>query len=402
MYQRRNITALDESAPPENNGEERKADRDHMSLGTNRKLAETQQDLACDESTYMLEQLSPAVLRFSLAVLGLAAAVSATAVDAKVGVDADAQVAAGPAAGAKVGAEVNAEVGAGAGAGKTIDAQVSADVDAQVAAISAKYRGGAAVNPGIHAGAGLDPSAGGNLNVTTGAGLRVDADVKAAIAAAVKAARRASSTRPPPESCTGGARLLHAWPAPALDLFASVHANLTAFCAASPVKICRYDAAHEFCQVGLNTVTFVAEAEIGDELEKLDSSAAIDVAGSVSAALKAVSAGLHGLYLEKVEDAVALFNSKAYGLQVLDAEIEAGFITRTQLVLGKGCANHINVGAQVGAQITGLVDGVCILPSVILVVSQAKVLVSVAVEHLLCVVGNVVKTLVATFDCHCK
>ncbi|KAM3427554.1 hypothetical protein MY4824_009375 [Beauveria thailandica] len=406
----------------------------------------------------MLEQLSPALLRFYLAVLGLAAAVSVTAVYAKVGVNADAQVAAGPAAGAKVGAGVNAEVGAGAGAGgkasvdakvdvdvaaganvdaqvaadvaagakagadaavgvdvntkvdagaaagvklgagvgvepkigagvdvgaklgagKTIDAQVSADVDAQVAAISAKYRGGAAVNPGIHAGAGLDLSAGGNLNVTTGAGLRVDADVKAAIAAAVKGFSCPATMAycPWAKACSC-----------ALGLFYSATTGLARFCAASPVKICRYDAAHKFCRAVLNTITFVAEAEIGYELEKLDSSAAIDVAGNVSAALKAVSAGLHGLYLEKVEDGVALFNSKAYGLQVLDAEIEAGFITRTQLV---------------GAQITGLVEGVCILPSVILVVDQAKVLVSVAVEHLLCVVGNVVKTLVATFDCHCK
>ncbi|KAM3456401.1 hypothetical protein MY3296_001680 [Beauveria thailandica] len=239
--------------------------------------------------------------------------------DAAVGVDVNTKVDAGAAAGVKLGAGVGVEpkigagvdVGAKLGAGKTIDAQVSADVDAQVAAISAKYRGGAAVNPGIHAGAGLDLSAGGNLNVTTGAGLRVDADVKAAIAAAVKAARRASATRPPPGSCTGGARILHAWPAPALDLFASVPLKLARFCAVSPVKICRYDAAHEFCRAGLNTITFVAEAEIGDELEKLDSSAAIDVAGNISAALKAVSAGLHGLYLEKVEDAVALFNSKA-------------------------------------------------------------------------------------------
>ncbi|KAM3505712.1 hypothetical protein MY11210_007852 [Beauveria gryllotalpidicola] len=431
-------------------------------------------------------------MRFSLAVLGLAAAVSATAVDAKAGADVDAQVAAGAAAGAKVGADVNAQVGAGAkagvdakvdadvavgaktgagvdvdakvdadvdaganvdaqvaadvaigakagagaaagvdvntkvdagaklGAGKTIDAKVIADVDAQVATISAKYAG-------IHAGAGL--------NVTTGAGLRVDAAVKAAIDAAVKGFScpatmaycpwtKACSCAPglfysaTNGSCTGGARLLHAWPAPALDLFARVHVKPAAFCAASPVKICRYDAAHEFCQAGLNTITFVAEAKIGDELDKLGSSAAIDATSNISAELKAVLAGLHGLYLEKVEDAVALFNSKAYGLQVLDAKIEAGFITRTQLVLcklglgsclrdcvsfsGKGCANHIDIGAQVGAQITGLVNGVCILPSVILVVNKAKVLVSVAVEHLLCVVGNVVKTLVATFDCRCK
>ncbi|PMB67854.1 hypothetical protein BM221_006027 [Beauveria bassiana] len=77
-------------------------------------------------------------------------------------------------------------VGAKLGAGKTIDAQVSADVDAQVANISAKYRGGAAVNPSIHAGAGPDLSAGGNHNVTTDADLRVDAAVKAALAAAVE------------------------------------------------------------------------------------------------------------------------------------------------------------------------------------------------------------------------
>ncbi|EJP63784.1 uncharacterized protein BBA_07108 [Beauveria bassiana ARSEF 2860] len=444
-------------------------------------------------------------MRYSLAVLGLAAAVSATAVDAKVGVDANAQVAAGAAVGAKVGADVNAQVsadaGAGAGAGvdakvdadvaaganvdaqvaadvaagakagagaaagvdvntkvdagaaagfkvgagvgvgaklgagKTIDAQVSADVDAQVANISAKYRGGAAVNPSIHAGAGLGLSAGGNHNVTTDAGLRVDAAVEAAIAAAVEGFScpatmayspwtQACSCAPglfysaTTGSCTGGARLLNAWPAPALQLFASVHVKLAAFCAASPVKMCRYDAAHEFCQAGLDTIAFVAEAKIGNELDKLGSSAAIDVAGNVSAELKAVSAGLHGLYLEKVEDAVALFNSRAYGLQVLDANMEAGFITKTQLVLcklglgscqrdcvsfsGKGCANHIDIGAPVGAQITGLINGVCILPSVILVVNQARVLVSVAVEHLLCVVGNVMKTLMATFDCHCK
>ncbi|OAA45349.1 hypothetical protein BBO_03927 [Beauveria brongniartii RCEF 3172] len=359
-------------------------------------------------------------MRFSLAVLGLAAAVSATAADAKVGVDADAQVAAGAAAGAKVGADVNAQLGAGAGAKAGVNAKVDADVAVGAKAgagaaigvdVNTKVDAGAAagvkvgagqrqIDHGIHAGAGLDLSAGGNLNVTTGAGLRVDAAVKAAIAAAVKgfSCPATMAYSPWAKACSCAPGLFYAWPAPALDLFASVHVKLAAFCAASPVKTCRYDAAHEFCGLG--------------------SSAAIDVAGNVSAELKAVSAGLHGLYLEKVEDAVALFNSKAYGLQVLDAKIEAGFITRTQLVLcklglgscqrdcvsfsGKGCANHIDIGAQVGAQITGLVDGVCILPSVILVVNQAKVRVSVAVEHLLCVVGNVMKTLVATFDCHCK
>ncbi|OAR00952.1 hypothetical protein LLEC1_01681, partial [Akanthomyces lecanii] len=148
----------------------------------------------------------------------------------------------------------------------------------------------------------------------------------------------------------------------------------------------------------------------------------IDVNASISAELKAVTAGLHGLYLEKAEDAVAMFNTKVYGLHLLDidvsADVQVGGVTKTEsalckLGLGscqrdcvsfsqKGCANHIDIGAEVGAQITGMVDGVCILPSVILCSTKAKVLVSVAVEHLLCIVGNVIKTVMSSFDCHCK
>ncbi|KAM3520772.1 hypothetical protein NHJ13051_006666 [Beauveria bassiana] len=285
-------------------------------------------------------------MRYSLAVLGLAAAVSATAVDAKVGVDANAQVAAGAAVGAKVGADVNAQVGPGAGngAGAGVDAKVDADV-----AVGAKVDADVAV--GAKASAGVDVNA--KVNADVAAGANVDAQVAADVAVGVKAGAGAAA---------------------GVDIDTKVDAG-----AAAGVK------------VGAG-VSADVDAQFANISAKYRGGAAVN---------PSIHAGRHrrrrrGLLLPR----------------------HHGFITKTQLVLcklglgscqrdcvsfsGKGCAKHIDIGAPVGAQITGLINGVCILPPVILVVNQARVLVSVAVEHLLCVVGNVMKTLMATFDCHCK
>ena len=217
-----------------------------------------------------------------------------------------------------------------------------------------------------------------------------------------------------------GELIVGAWPAPEVEVFASVDVQLANFCAASPTKVCKYNTMHEYCQASVNTITFVAGAEIEAEVELLGL-AEIDVEADISADLKAVVAGLHGLYIEKATDAALLFNTDKFGLASIatdvDTALNVGFLTKITALtcnLGfgtcrrdcvsfsqKGCANHIDVGAEVGAQIGGIV-GLCILPSVILCVNSAKATVSVAVEHLLCTVGNIVKFVLHTFDCHCS
>lgn len=224
--------------------------------------------------------------------------------------------------------------------------------------------------------------------------------------------------------CTGEI-IKGCWPEPDLSLYASVNVGveLATFCAASPTKICRYDAKHEYCQAGLNTVAFVAAVDIAAEVELLGL-AEIDVQANISADLKATVAGLTGLYVEKVEDAVKLFNTDHFDLNVnvldiIDINAELGGVVSLvrHLTCGlglskcnfdcvsyctKGCANYIDVevDVEIGTGIDHLI-GFCILPSVILIVNSLKHVITVTVESLLCLVGNILTHVLSIFDCHC-
>lgn len=383
-------------------------------------------------------------MRFSVVFAGVAAlagSAAATAIDTKskadVAADVDAKVAAGADvaadvdAKAGVGADVDAQVGADVGVGADVDADVKATVDAQVqAAADAGVNVDAEINAGVAAGAGA--GVGAHVGADVQAGVNVDVAVN--VAAKTFKCPKSMSYCPWAKSCSCapgqkwdvkasvcvGDIIVGAWPEPEIDVFASVDVKLAKYCAASPTKICKYDTKHEYCQAGLDTIAFVAGVEIEAEVELLGHGE-IDVEADISADLKAVVAGLRGLYVETAVDAALLFNTDIFGLATVAADIDAalhvGIMTKItaltcKLGLGtckrdcvsfceKGCANHIDVGAEVGAQITGIV-GLCILPSVILCVNTAKVIVSVAVEHLLCMVGNIVKFVIHTFDCHCS
>ncbi|KAK2593124.1 hypothetical protein QQS21_009173 [Conoideocrella luteorostrata] len=208
-----------------------------------------------------------------------------------------------------------------------------------------------------------------------------------------------------------------AWPEPDISVYATVDVELSTFCAASPTKIVKYNPHHEYCQASLLTVTFCASADI--ELE-IAAEVEIDINANISADLKNVCAGLHGLYLESVVDAVIAFNTDILGLATIEADVDASLSVglrkiikglTCKLGLGKchydcvsyctsGCKNYIDVDAKIGAHLHGLV-GFCILPKVILTINAAKHIVAHVVDGLLCLVGGIIKTVLSSFDCHC-
>ncbi|KAJ2981735.1 hypothetical protein NQ176_g1850 [Zarea fungicola] len=393
-------------------------------------------------------------MRFSLVVLGLVAAVSATTADANVDVnlnakvDAEVKTNAEAAVGKDAGcddtttapgtdADISVHVNGNADAdinGKT-DATVNADIHGSIhgsAHSKAHLNVNGNVNMNSSVNSTVDPSVNADINVN------VDASIQAEINAAIKgftcpntmaycAWTKSCSCEPGQswsrnvKACVGMSLTGDAWPEPQVDIFGSVNVNLAKFCAISPTKICEYDAAHDYCQASLDSITFVADAKISPEIKRLGVADINLNSGSISPELKSVCAGLQGLYLEHVEDAIALFNTKVYGFNVIEANLTAavklGSVTTTQhtlcrLGLGscqrdcvafpqQGCANFINADSVIGNQIQSL-NGLCILPSVILSVTKAKQIVSVAVEHLLCIVGSAIKTVLSTFDCHCK
>lgn len=216
--------------------------------------------------------------------------------------------------------------------------------------------------------------------------------------------------------CVGDV-LTGAWPEPDVSVFATVDVKLGTFCAASPTKIVKYDPHHEYCQASLNTVTFCGAADI--ELE-IAAQVEIDLNANISADLKNVCAGLSGLYLESLVDAVIAFNTDILGLATISADVRANLSLgllkivnglTCKLGLGKcnfdcvahcakGCKNYIDVDAEIGAEINGLV-GLCILPNVVLTINAAKHIVAHVIDSLLCLVGGIVKSLLSTFDCHC-
>ncbi|KAG6016592.1 hypothetical protein E4U54_001054 [Claviceps lovelessii] len=219
-----------------------------------------------------------------------------------------------------------------------------------------------------------------------------------------------------------GTILTGSWPEPDISAYVGVDVELGSFCAASPTKIVKYNPHHKYCQASLDTITFCAPASIGLELD-VDVDVEIDINAHISADLKNVCAALFGLYIETVVDAVIAFNTDILGLATVAADIEANVSLDTfksiealqgpscKLGLGKcnvdcvgyctkGCKNYIEVGAEVGASIHGLV-GFCILPKVILTLNAAKHIVAHVVDGLLCLVGGLIKTVLSTFDCHC-
>ncbi|UNI21158.1 hypothetical protein JDV02_007173 [Purpureocillium takamizusanense] len=224
------------------------------------------------------------------------------------------------------------------------------------------------------------------------------------------------------KKCVGKA-IVGAWPEPKIDVFASKGVKLATFCAISPYKIVKYDAHHEYCQAGPNTIAFVASASILLEIEAY-AHAAIDVTANVSADLKATCAGLASLYVGTVVEAVALFNTDVFALAAAKADIDArlvvGLFAKVRgllcgLGLGKckvdcvsyctkGCKNFIDIGLDVdvhiGAQLEALV-GLCILPNVLLICGKAQAIITVAVDGLLCLVGGLIKLILSTYNCHC-
>lgn len=219
------------------------------------------------------------------------------------------------------------------------------------------------------------------------------------------------------KTCVGD-KIVGAWPKPNATVYGSVNIQLGAFCAAAPNKIVAYDEKHEWCQASPLTIVFLATEYIALELP---AGGNIDINANISVALKEVCAALSGLYLESVVDAVIAFNTDFLDLPVIEADIEASLgvslfsiIKNLTCKLGigkcnfdcvayctKGCPNYIDVVGELGGRITGLV-GICILPKVILVVNSLKVVVNVVVDSLLCLVGGIIKTVLSTFDCHCK
>ena len=331
-------------------------------------------------------------------------------VDAKADVAADVAAKAAAAAAAKVKADVDAKVSAQLANSKAAAATAKADVPAPTAAAPvAAPSADAATQAALKAVAGFQCPAGMSYcpwakSCSCPAGQNLDINTKKCVGTAI----------------TG------AWPEPKPDVFASKGVEFVALCAATPYKIVPYNKEHEFCQAGLNSITFVASSSVAGEIAAYPHSE-IDVLANVSADLKATVAGLAGLYVATAVEAAALFNTDVFGLATAKADVDVkvvsnllGSANSLLCVLGvgkckaevdcvsyctKGCKNFIDVGAavdvQIGAQIQAI-NGLAVLPSVLLLVSvKAQAIVTVAVDHLLCMVGGLVKAVLSTFNCNC-
>ncbi|PNP52294.1 hypothetical protein THARTR1_07074 [Trichoderma harzianum] len=209
------------------------------------------------------------------------------------------------------------------------------------------------------------------------------------------------------KACSGAA-LVGAWPMPKCSASGSTVA-LSAFCAISPTKFTKYDATHAWCQATVETFTFCAEAEIEAEIAalglgiNLDIELDISLASKISATLRSTSAALASLFVETLAEAVVIFNTNAFGLAAVAADVEvfltAGIFAQvkaTACLLGlgtcqfdcvsfstKGCHNYIDVVGALGGRISGLV-GVTILSDTILSVSSTKVVSTLVVKDMLC------------------
>ncbi|KAK7424915.1 hypothetical protein QQX98_000191 [Neonectria punicea] len=219
--------------------------------------------------------------------------------------------------------------------------------------------------------------------------------------------------------CTGTV-ITGAWPKPSVSVYGSVDAKLGAFCACSPYKIVKYNPKHAYCQASLENVVFLAPLEIEAEIV-VYAGGLIDITADISVSLKNTCGGLAGLYLGSVTDAVALFNTNTYGLSVTADNVVGALVSgllstvkSLTCLLGltrcptydcvsyctKGCKNYIDVKGTVGGLLQGLV-GFCVLPDVLLFVGSAGNIITVTIEGLLCLVGNILKSLLGIFSCNC-
>lgn len=226
------------------------------------------------------------------------------------------------------------------------------------------------------------------------------------------------------KTCSGSA-LAGAWPLPSCDA-SGAKVALSAFCAISPTKFTKYDATHAWCQVSIDTFTFCAEAEIEAEIAalglgiNLDIELDISLTSTISATLRSTSAALAGLFIEVLADAVVIFNTNAFGLAAVAADVEVSLTTgvfaqieAAACLLGvgtcqfdcisystKGCHNYIDVAGALGGRLAGFV-GVTILPDVILSVSSTKVVTSLVVKDMLCASLKLNTPLIADYKYTC-
>ncbi|KAH6608623.1 hypothetical protein Trco_001969 [Trichoderma cornu-damae] len=221
-----------------------------------------------------------------------------------------------------------------------------------------------------------------------------------------------------------GAPMKGAWPEPKCPA-SGVVASLGVFCAISPTKFTKYDAAHAWCQVGVNTFTFCAQGDIEAEIAALGLGVNKDVelnvaSASTSAALRNVSAGLAGLFVETIAEAFVTFNTDAFGLDVVAADVEVSLtssvfarIQAAACLLGlgqchfdcvsfctKGCHNYIDVVGDLGGRLVGL-NGVTILPDVVLSVDSSFAVVSLAIKDLLCTSHKLDQSTVRAYNYTC-
>lgn len=167
---------------------------------------------------------------------------------------------------------------------------------------------------------------------------------------------------------------------------------------------------------------------------------------NISDALKTVGAGLSGLYLADVNDAVALFNTNKFGLGTLIrnllGSLPSGIIDLVDNILcllkprdsggdddedcshgcdddedededdecnhdcvafaTKGCGNVLDgIVGGIGGLLEGL-SGLCVLDGVLELVGEGGELAGSVVDDLLCTVGNVLGGLLDLFDCDCE
>ena len=222
------------------------------------------------------------------------------------------------------------------------------------------------------------------------------------------------------KDCTGD-KLLGPWPEPSTKGFSIPSRYLATFCAISPTKIVKYSRSHKYCQASVNTITFSSKKTLAEELKALQGGNIDLKNGHISSDLKDVCAGLSGLYVANVKDAVTLFNTDKFGLETLLKDVAKGLPSGiidavkgvTCLIgIGKckhdcvsyctdGCSNLPDVIGTIGDLLEGL-NGLCILDGVVEIVNSVGKAVGCLTDDLLCTVGNVLKSLLDLFDCDCE
>lgn len=238
-----------------------------------------------------------------------------------------------------------------------------------------------------------------------------------------------------------GEEIKGAWPKPTSAVYAARDVKMAAFCAASPYKIVRYDASHEYCQASLDTIAFLADDEIEVELEVLGTEVEVEIerlgeeieveVGGVeieielpiiSEVRKGVTAALAGLYLKNADDAVKLFNTDTYGLATTSSDLltppaaSGGLLNQLKSVTcaaglssckydcvsyaAKGCRNFIDVPGSLGGHMAGM-NGFAVFPDVVMFGSDGNNMDTLDVEGLVCTVANIFHNVAKVFNYHC-